>query len=103
MKSLTRPASQQSAFYCPIRFMQGPHHERTKNGDSPWSTVTWNRFGSRLGFCRFTERKARWVLPDQCRRIEVGYQSGAKPPHSKGSANLRIVFIHLPRFISARV
>src|SRR6266511_1168870 len=45
------------------------------------------------GFYRLPGQETQWFPFHHCRRIEVDYQSGPKPPHSKGSADLCTGFI----------
>jgi hypothetical protein len=40
----------------------------------------------------FQTKDAAGSLSAHCRNLEVDYQSGSKPPHSKGSADLRTGF-----------
>jgi len=43
----------------------------------------------------FWDKGRSCAVFDHCRRIEDDYQSGSKPPHSKGFADLCIGFIYM--------
>jgi hypothetical protein len=59
-----------------------------KNGDSLWSAVAWNRFGSQLRSCGIDRRKPLVSFASEIYGFKDDYQSGSKQPHSKGSAVL---------------
>ncbi len=59
-----------------------------ENGDSLWSAVARNRFGSHLRLLQTSGPEDMSGLPFHHRQsIEVDYQSGSEQPHSKGSAD----------------
>ena len=67
-----------------------------ENGDSLWSAVARNRFGSHLRILQIHGTGDVSGLPSHhCQSVEVDYQSGSEQPHSKGSADLSAGFSNL--------